>query len=160
MKFEKDAKKTGITNLIWGGTFLVGLSLLQFLFSQHQAPLMVVAVSWIIGFFIIVIFIGQGISLVKSGGKWIVIIDKNGISWSSPNESIDKSFNIKLSELDKTETRIRRKHNSSNRTRKRDHFLVMKNGNAQKLSPNSGLNLTQVITELERLDIKNEVIYL
>jgi len=160
MKFEKDAKKTGIINLIWGSVFLIGLSILLIFINQHEASLLIVSVVLLIGFLIIVIFLVQGVTLIKSGGKWLIIIDDTGISWSSPNESIDKSFNIRLSGLVRTETRIRRKTNSATRTSKRDHYLLMRNGNEQKLSPNSGINLIQVITELERLNIKNEVIYL
>ena len=157
MRYEKNARKAGIFNTIIGVMVLFALIALQvFFFPRPDFPLFVVILVWIIGGLVVLVFIGQGLSLLNSGGQWDIVIDNKGINWSSPNDSVDKSFDVKFSEISRLETRQRVK--KSGKIRSHNYVLILHNGSEIKLSPNSGINLTQVALELERKGVVHEFV--
>ncbi|MGX5201833.1 hypothetical protein [Aliikangiella sp. IMCC44632] len=151
--YEKDAIKAGKTNLLWGALFLIGLVLLQFFFlSKPEFPIFAVFVIWFIFGLGILLAFNTAISLLKSGGKWEIVIDNDKISWSSPNESIDKSFNILINEIAAIILRFRKQ--GSKVDYKPDYIIKTKSGVEFKLSATSGVNIQMVFTELERKGIE------
>ena len=153
MRYEKDAASSGRTNV---GIALFVLAILlvaqTFMTKRPDVSTFDLVLLWGIGGAVILMFGGLGISLLRSGGKWQINIDKNGVRWETPNDNVDKSFNLELSVISRTETRVKRNRKGRS-TRK--YFLITTSGNEIRLSPNSGINLVSVITELERLEIKN-----
>ena len=156
MKFTKDATKTGRINCIVGLIVITALICLQLLvFNKQDVSIAMSLVVWLVGLFVGLVFIHQGVSLLRSGGSWNIIVNEDGIDWSSPCESVDQSFKYQLSELQNTETNIIKKRGKS-RVKWR-YYLVTKTGEKQKLSVNSGIKLSKVIEELEKLGINNEI---
>jgi len=157
MIFEKDARKAGISNLLIA--FIISSALVSaqiFIFSKPDMPSMIIFISWFVCGLMILVCLWQGIVLLKSGGKWLIVIDDNRVDWQSPNESVDKSFNVIFSDVSKLETRQRTKKSSGSSSK--DYVLVLKNGSEIKLSPNSGINLVQVVLELEKKGLKHEFV--
>ena len=100
-KFEKDAIKAGRANLFWGVFILLVFAALQLtVFDRPDFPIYITVIIWFIGGLVSLIFSSSGISLLKSGGKWEITIDDEKVIWNSPNESVDKSFNLLLKEID------------------------------------------------------------
>lgn len=155
MVFTKDAKKKGITNIISGVIAIIVVIVLQiFVFSKPDVPTGMIAIVWILAIIVPSLFIRSGLSLIKTGGSWEVRVDEEGISWQSPDENIDPSFHFKLSEMEGLETRF----SKTAKNKKYRYYIKLKNGSEQKLSGTSGINIIQVIIELERLGLPNETV--
>lgn len=156
MKYEKSATTSGVFNIAIAVITIAGLCAMQyFFFSRPNIPMMLPVVVWAIGGIVALVFGCLGVSLVQSGGSWLITVDRNGISWASPNEKADKSFRLALSDLARVETRIRRA--AKGRT-KRSYFLITRSGGERKLSPNSGISLANVVAELERLGVDHQTV--
>jgi len=157
MNFERDARKTGMVNLLVGTIALSAAGALQFFFLSKPDVSFILAIGiWLVAGFVGLIFCWQGISLILSGGTWKIRVNEEGVSWESPNQSVDRSFNLKLSEIERVEIRVRRRKGKTSTNRR--YYLMTESGLEQKLSPNSGINLVQVVTTLERLGVKSETI--
>ena len=156
-RFVKDAVQTGKTNLFWGAvTALAFIAMQHYVFSRADFPIAIAIIAWFIGAIIVLITFSNGISLLRSGGKWEITIDNHKIVWRSPNESVDKSFNLQLQEIDKLVLRhkISKRPKKSGALKKADYIIVTKSGVEFELSSNSGVNLPMVFTELERKGIQ------
>ena len=157
MKFERSAITSGISNIVFAMLTLAALCALQwFVFSRPDLPMMFPIMFWLVGGIVALVFGCLGVSLIRSGGSWLITIDKTGISWTNPDESIDKSFQLDLAELARVETRSRR---AGKGRRSRSYFLVTRSGDERKLSPNSGINLDAAMNELERLGVEHSKVH-
>jgi hypothetical protein len=152
-RFEKDAVKKGKENLFWGILFLAGLVLLQnFVLSKPDFPIFGAVVTWFIFGLGVLLTFSSAFSLLKSGGKWKIEIDNNKVSWVSPNESIDKSFNLLLNEIGSII--LRHQKQASKVNNKPDYIIKTKSGIEFELSPTSGVNMQMFFAELERKGIQ------
>ena len=43
----------------------------------------------------------MGMSLIRSGGNWTITIEDGRIEWDSPDQTVEKSFSLALSDIDK-----------------------------------------------------------
>ncbi len=149
--FEKDAEKKGKNFLIASVvTLIITINFHIFFFfiasvSEH-APLFI----WGFATLFILIFVVQGIKFIKCGGKWEISINEQGISWKTPNESLDTSFDLQLNEIERlvTETSSRRTGSSGHTFT--DHLIHTKSGLVFKVNEISGIKGTRVISELAK----------
>ena len=154
MILETDATEVGRRNIAIGAVTVALVSAAQwFLSTQPDVSSGLIYGLWLFALIFSGVFLWTGILLVRSGGSWRVQIDQSGIDWSSPNESVDKSFNFKLTEIEKIQTRIKRKKRGRKKTR---YYIHLKNGTKKKLSPNGGVDREKVFAELEQLGVKFE----
>jgi hypothetical protein len=152
INFNREAKSVGKLNIVIGITAFATLIYVNHsIFPHVDIHILFKLVFWFIASLIGVMFTWQGISLLRSGGKWRIVIDEVGISWSSPNERVDKSFEVKLSEIAKVE--IRKEYKKGSETTDSDYLLKLKNGTEINLSANSGICLTEVAEELKRIGV-------
>lgn len=87
--------------------------------------------------------------MIRTGDSWEISIDKDGVNWSSPDQTIDKSFSVSLEELDRIETHTFKTGKSVSVR----HFLYTRSGVGHRLTNASGIKIKHVIAELERLDV-------
>ena len=157
ISFEREANSVGKLNIVIGITAFAALLYAHYsIFPNVDIHILFKLVFWFIGSVIGVMFTSQGISLLRSGGKWRILIDETGISWSSPNEKVDKSFEVRLSEISKV--KIREEYKKGSEATDLDYFLLLKNGTEINLSANSGICLTEVVEEFEKIGILVEVV--
>jgi hypothetical protein len=157
ISFEREANSVGKLNIVIGITAFAALLYAHYsIFPNVDIHILFKLVFWFIASLIGVMFTWQGISLLRSGGKWRILIDETGIRWSSPNEKVDKSFEVKLSEIAKVE--IREEYKRGSETTDSDYLLILKNDTEINLSANSGICLTKVAEELERIGVSVEIV--
>ena len=149
MKYEKSAVSSGISSIVWGVGFLVATIAVQVFWFPIPMPVLLFCL------FFIAVCVGVGVMMIRNGGSWKITINHDGIDWSSPNESVDPSFQIAMEDLDRVETRIRKRAGKGNSV---SYVLVSHSGAEQKLGAGSGINLKDVVAELERLGVKHDVI--
>ncbi len=83
------------------------------------------------------------------------MINEQRISWKSPNESIDSSFDLELNEIERLE--LRKKNKNHTRSQNRSEYIIhSKSGSEFRLNKNSGINLSRFFLELERSGISIE----
>ena len=78
-------------------------------------------------------------------GEWRINADSQTINWQSPDESVDPSFNISLSDIDYID-RAGDAHTSANRA---DYRIIGKDGSVRLLSYISGIDMFAFISFLE-----------
>ena len=155
MKIEKNARTTGTANVVIATIAASILVALQFfVFSKQDIPTVVIVLTWLVVGLVAGAFLNQGIRLLRAGGKWRVSVSDGRIEWVSPNEAVDRSFSLALSEIDRVETRIRRKR--GRQTANRDYVLVLTSAEDVKLSPNSGIDLRRVVKALEEQGVRHQ----
>jgi hypothetical protein len=156
MNYEKDAAQKGKSNLIWGFSFTIIIIILDvFVFlkkGEFPKYLVIFTLFWLL---ICYGFISSGIKLICNGGKWLISVTSNNISWVTPNTDIDKSFNFRLSEIKHIETKIWRR---AKRSPVRKYSIILNNGTIQRINENSGVSIAQVFIELERNGVESVVI--
>ena len=152
MKYEKSAASSGLSCVAWAvGIVLVMGGIQIFGFGPHDVSV----TFWLIGLMIAGGCGWLGVAMIRKGGYWDITIDRDGVTWSSPFESVDPSFQIAMEDLDRVETRISPSAGKGSTVR---YVLVRHCGKEQKLSKGSGINLKHVIAELERLGVKHDVV--
>ena len=98
----------------------------------------------------------SGINHLKTGGKWLIEINEQGICWATPD--MIGSFNYKLDEIDKTVIEFNRKRSGMIYNEYQTYLLVTKTGHREILYGIGGLRLKKVIAELKALGIKKQVV--
>ncbi len=83
------------------------------------------------------------------------MINEQRISWKSPNESIDSSFDLELNEIEKLVIRKKDKHLTRSNYAG-ECIIHSKSGSEFRLNKNSGINLSRFFLELERSGISIE----
>ncbi len=148
--YEVDAVKRGKERFFASVVILViTINFQIFIFNREDFPIFLTLVVWGIVSFVIVLLVGQGKKLLKTVGKWKILINEQGISWETPNESLDTSFNLKLNEIEKLEIK-----SGSYRTHSKisyDYYIHSKSGLVFKLNEISGIKGTRVISELAKV---------
>ncbi len=134
-------------NLAWGiGLGIIGLVLFFYAFSKDKSTVYLLASG-------LILFAGgwlgyQSYVLTKYGGDWEISIENEKISWNSPNEMFDNSFELQLSRIEHVlvESIISRPDTSN------EYTLVTGNQN-YKLKTVSGINLKEFTEKLIELGV-------
>ena len=157
MKYEKSAATSGISCLVWGVGILLVMGAVQiFGLNPNDVPAPLVVLFWFFGLIPVAICVGVGVMLIRKGGSWKIVIDREGVDWSSPCESVDASFQIAMEDINRVETRISKSGSSGSSWV--THYLVSHSGAEQKLGAGSDIDLRDVVAELERLGVTHEVV--
>lgn len=154
MKFEKDAKKVGQVGIFAGVVVLSVLGILQiFVFTKPDVPMAVIVISWLVGLLIGGRAILYGRKLIQNGGKWKIEINSERFIWSSPKGSKDNDFDLKLSDIEMMEKRVRARRGKTGSS-SYYYYLMMKSGEEIELKAYSSVNLNVVMKELEKNGVK------
>ena len=86
----------------------------------------------------------QNWNLNSQPGKWQIQITSTHIHWLSPNEKIDRGFEIPLSEIDHILVK-----EYENKPENPKEYLLISDNNEIRLNPISGINLAEFTNNLE-----------
>ena len=154
MKYEKSAASSGVSCLAWAIGMLLAIVAAQvFWMSPNKLPMIFVVQCWLLGMIPIGVCGWLGVKMIRNGGSWEITIDRNGVNWVSPDQSIDQSFRIAFEDLERVETRVSRIGSNSPTVR---YVLVTRTEGEQRLKNASGIKLHEVVAELERLGVPHE----
>ena len=155
MKYEKSAYSAGVSCLAWAVGILLVLGALQiFWATPSERPWVPTVQCWLLGLIPVAVCGWTGVRLIRNGGSWKISVDHDGISWFSPDESVNRSFQFALEDLDRVETRISR---AGSRTTVQ-YVLVPCSGEERTLGLRGWVDQKQVIDELEMLGVPHEIV--
>lgn len=152
--YKRAAQTIAIRNILISLTLFSLMFLMVFLYiAKDGFPLPMLLIGIFLGLLIGGIFLNQGLRLLKNKGVWEVLVNSNGIIWKSPDETVDGSFQCKLSEIRSTETVVEKWKTANNASFR--YYLVLQSGDRRELPGHVGANLKKVIGALEQLGVEN-----
>lgn len=100
----------------------------------------------------------MGMSLIRSGGNWTIEIKDGRIEWDSPDQNVEKSFSLALTDIDKILIEIEdiEKDGSEDID---DYVILEKNGDKRKLTNISGVDVKAFVDALIAEGIPTEKDY-
>lgn len=156
-KYEKNAADVGRIKLIIGIIALLACIALQYLVLKNPGiPVLVSPALWVIAGVIVYINFKKANALFNTYGKWVISIDANKITWHSPDESVDHSFTLMIKDIENIVVKRKRINRKIKRvgSKKSVYVIVSQSGKEYELSSASGVNLSRVFAELERLGVR------
>ena len=88
MKYEKSATASGVSCLVWGVGILLAMGATQiFGFNPNDVDIRLVGQFWFFGLIPVAICVGVGVMMIRTGGSWRIVINRDEIDWASPCES-------------------------------------------------------------------------
>ncbi|MBX2869131.1 MAG: hypothetical protein KTR18_10675 [Acidiferrobacterales bacterium] len=134
---------------LWGAVLLGASALLAGYTISKGKP----AVYW--GGVLVIAAIGvfylyQWSQLKTNMGEWIIRADDNGISWRSPDESIDRSFNVSYTNIEY----IDRSAMLNPSDHRRVYHLILRDGDPVKLNAISGVDLEALVATVANAGIE------
>ena len=140
--FISEAEAIAKHNMPWViGLVLIGIALVAYYFSKDKSLpyliagcLMVFSGTWL----------GYKTHLLnQSKGIWQITLNSEQLDWRSPDETVDKSFTIQLSEIETLVVDI-----YDGQPDATTQYTLITSGNPIKLSRTSGINLEKLAQQL------------
>lgn len=158
MKFHyyKSAKRRGIEGMLITSIFvllLAGASYYMIFITKEPKFLEFLDhfIVWVLGSIIFILY-WVSYRLYRSKDSWEIIITDTDVTWETPIAPGEESFQVKISEIEKTLCKESISTESSN-----SYYLHLRNGEEIFLNHTlSGLNINKFVKALERSGIKYE----
>ena len=95
-------------------------------------------------------YLYQSWQLAGAGGEWQIRVDDRVVSWQSPDESVDASFEVPLGNIDYLDLSAMAMRGDERPL----YHLILKDGSAIYLNPISGIDFNELSGHLATLQIE------